>query len=167
MAIDGTASGAVPRLGATAVCHLMGGMTMNALIAGVLVLWLAVVLLLGALGTFERPPGTPPVPILIGVVGPLVVFIAAYWGWANFRAFWRSTFPWRRRSRSGGLAGSDFSLYMRTGCCQASSPGRPDWATSQSASPRRGSPTPSSADPALQPAASSWPGIFSGSWTLS
>jgi hypothetical protein len=54
-------------------------MTMNALITGVLVLWLAVVLLLGALGAIERPPGTPPIPIFIAAVGPLVVFLAAYW----------------------------------------------------------------------------------------
>ena len=60
---------------------------MKALVRGVLVLWLAVVFLLGAVGAFERPPGTPPIPILIGAVGPLVVFLAAYWGSARFRAF--------------------------------------------------------------------------------
>jgi hypothetical protein len=41
----------------------------------------------GAVGAFERPPGTPPVPILIGAVGPLVVFLAGYWGSPRFRAF--------------------------------------------------------------------------------
>jgi hypothetical protein len=46
-----------------------------------------VVFVLDALGTFERPPGTPPVPILIGVTAPLMVFLVAYWGSARFRAF--------------------------------------------------------------------------------
>jgi hypothetical protein len=60
---------------------------MKSMITGVLVLWLVVVFLLGAVGAFERPPGAPPIPILIGAVGPLVVFLAAYWGSARFRAF--------------------------------------------------------------------------------
>jgi hypothetical protein len=60
---------------------------MKSVIRGVLVLWLVAVFLVGAVGMFERPPGTPPIPILIGAVGPLVVFLAAYWGSARFRAF--------------------------------------------------------------------------------
>jgi hypothetical protein len=43
--------------------------------------------MLGAAGVFERPPGTLPIPILIGAVVPLIVFFAAYWGSAAFRAF--------------------------------------------------------------------------------
>jgi hypothetical protein len=53
----------------------------------VLAFWLVVVLLLGAAGAFVRPPGTPPLPILIGVTAPLAVFLAAYWGWAAFREY--------------------------------------------------------------------------------
>ncbi len=60
---------------------------MRTIIGVVLVVWLAAVLLLGAVGTFTRPPGTPPVPILLGVTGPLVVFLAAYWSSVRFRAF--------------------------------------------------------------------------------
>jgi hypothetical protein len=60
---------------------------MKSVIRGVLVLWLVAVFLVGAVGMFERPPGTPPIPILIGAAGPLVVFLAAYWGSARFRAF--------------------------------------------------------------------------------
>jgi hypothetical protein len=60
---------------------------MKSVIRGVLVLWLVAVFLVGAVGMFERPPGTPPIPILIGTVGPLIVFLAAYWGSARFRAF--------------------------------------------------------------------------------
>jgi hypothetical protein len=59
---------------------------MKTLVTAVLALWLVVIFLLGAAGTFERPPGTTPTPILIGAVGPLVVFLAAYWGSPRFRA---------------------------------------------------------------------------------
>ena len=59
---------------------------------------------LGALGPFDLPPVTPPISSFIAVVGPLVVFLAAYWGSARFvPSFWRSTVPWRRRSRLFGL----------------------------------------------------------------
>jgi hypothetical protein len=64
---------------------------MRPIIGGVLALWLVVVLLLGAAGAFVRPPGTPPLPILIGVAAPLAVFLTAYWGSAAFRAYVRST----------------------------------------------------------------------------
>jgi hypothetical protein len=46
-----------------------------------------VVIFLGANGTFVRPPNEPPLPILIGVLGPLVAFGAAYLGWGAFRSF--------------------------------------------------------------------------------
>jgi hypothetical protein len=39
------------------------------------------------LGAIERPPGTPPIPFFIAAVGPLIVFLAAYWGSPRFRAF--------------------------------------------------------------------------------
>ena len=60
---------------------------MRPIIVGVLALWLAVVFLLGAAGAFVRPPGTPPLPILIGATAPLVVFLAADWGSAAFHAY--------------------------------------------------------------------------------
>ena len=60
---------------------------MKPIVGVVLVLWLVVVLLLGAVGAFARPPGTPPIPIFLGATVPLVVFLAAYWGSARFRAF--------------------------------------------------------------------------------
>jgi hypothetical protein len=91
---------------------------MTALIAGVLVLWLVVVFLLGAVGAFERPPGTPPVPILIGAVGPLVVFLAAYWGSARFRGCLPGRPDWATprsasRTRSISTAGT---CNIREGC---------------------------------------------------
>ena len=46
--------------------------------AGVLVVWLALVLELGANGSFVRRPGSIPLPIIIGVIAPLIVFFAAF-----------------------------------------------------------------------------------------
>jgi hypothetical protein len=61
--------------------------TMRSLIAGVLASWLVLVLLLGASGAFVRPPGMPPVPIMIGVMAPIVLFLLAFWRSASFRAY--------------------------------------------------------------------------------
>ncbi len=60
---------------------------MKTIVGIMLALWLAAILILGAVGAFPRPPGTPPIPILLGAVVPVLVFLAAYWGWARFRAF--------------------------------------------------------------------------------
>lgn len=48
------------------------------LVAAVLVVWFSTVLALGASGAFERPPGSPPLPIFIGFLLPLLVFLAAF-----------------------------------------------------------------------------------------
>jgi hypothetical protein len=60
---------------------------MKPLIFGLLAVWFGLVFFFGANGAFVRPPGVPPIPILIGVLLPLVVFVSAYWGSATFRAF--------------------------------------------------------------------------------
>ncbi len=60
---------------------------MRTIIGVVLVVWLAAVFLLSAAGVFLRPAGTAPIPILLGVAVPLVVFLVAYWSSARFRAF--------------------------------------------------------------------------------
>ncbi len=60
---------------------------MRTIVGVVLAVWLAVIFLLGALGAFPRPPGTAPIPILIGVLAPLIVFLVAYGISARFRAF--------------------------------------------------------------------------------
>jgi len=60
---------------------------MKPFVAVVLGLWLAVVLLLGAGGAFVSPPGTPPLPIAIGVAVPVTAFLAAFWLSAAFRSF--------------------------------------------------------------------------------
>ena len=53
----------------------------------VLACWLVIVLVLGARGAFVVPAGTPPYPIAIGVVAPLLVFLAAVWVSSAFRSF--------------------------------------------------------------------------------
>ncbi len=53
----------------------------------VLVIWLALVFLLGAVGAFVRPRGTLPLPILIGVMAPIIAFLAAFWVSRAFREF--------------------------------------------------------------------------------
>jgi hypothetical protein len=60
---------------------------MKPIIASVLGLWFVAVLLLGAGGVMARPPGTPPVPIVIAVTTPVVAFLVAYRGWPAFRAY--------------------------------------------------------------------------------
>jgi hypothetical protein len=63
------------------------------LIAGVLAVWLVLVLVLGGAGVIARPPGTPPIPILIGAVGPVMLFLAACGLWPAFRASVQSLDP--------------------------------------------------------------------------
>ncbi len=46
--------------------------------AGALVVWLALVLELGANGAFVRRPGSIPIQIIIGVIAPIIVFLAAF-----------------------------------------------------------------------------------------
>lgn len=46
--------------------------------AVVLAVWFTLVFLSGAAGAFVTPPGTPPLPILVGVTLPVIVFLAAY-----------------------------------------------------------------------------------------
>ncbi len=60
---------------------------MRPIIVGVLALWFVVVFLLGADGAIARPPGTPPLPILIAVTAPVLVFLGAYRGSPAFRAY--------------------------------------------------------------------------------
>jgi hypothetical protein len=50
-----------------------------ALVVGVvLALWLVTVFILGAKGVFPTPPGTVPIPIIIGITAPIIVFLAAF-----------------------------------------------------------------------------------------
>lgn len=56
-------------------------------VAIALTLWLGLVVVFGASGTFVRAPGALPLPILIGVVAPLVVFLAMFGASPKFRNF--------------------------------------------------------------------------------
>jgi hypothetical protein len=53
----------------------------------VLAVWLALIVVLGATRALTVAPGTPPYPIAIAVVAPLVVFLTALWLSAAFRSF--------------------------------------------------------------------------------
>lgn len=50
-------------------------------------LWLGLVSFLASQGAFVGSADSPPLPIFFGVAIPLMVFFAAYFGWAAFRAF--------------------------------------------------------------------------------
>jgi hypothetical protein len=52
-----------------------------------LTVWLLLVVFLGSAGVFVGPPGTPPLPIAIGVAAPLLLFFAWLWLSRPFREF--------------------------------------------------------------------------------
>lgn len=52
--------------------------TAKTITGGALIAWLALVFVLGANGSFARPPGSVPVPIIVGVLAPIIVFLAAF-----------------------------------------------------------------------------------------
>lgn len=68
---------AVPSASAQPRSPIVPSATMVA--AAVLVVWLALVFLLGAGGAFVTPPRALPLPILIGVTVPIIVFLAGFW----------------------------------------------------------------------------------------
>jgi hypothetical protein len=49
--------------------------------------WLLLVFLLGAGEVLVTPSGTPPLPLLIAVVAPVIAFLAAAWASVRFREF--------------------------------------------------------------------------------
>lgn len=59
--------------------------TVKAVVAAVLAVWFAIVVVLGVRHGFANPPGSPPLPILLGVLGPLAVFFALLRGSPRFR----------------------------------------------------------------------------------
>jgi hypothetical protein len=54
---------------------------------GLLAVWLANVFVLGAMGALVRAPGEPPIPIGIGVLTPIIVFLFAFRLSGAFRSF--------------------------------------------------------------------------------
>lgn len=63
---------------------------MRAIVASVLAVWFVVVFVLGGLGAIARPPGMPPIPILIAASGPVFLFVVTYRIWPAFRQYVRS-----------------------------------------------------------------------------
>jgi hypothetical protein len=47
-------------------------------VGGALAIWLITVFILGVRGVFPTPPGTVPVPIIIGITAPIIVFLVAF-----------------------------------------------------------------------------------------
>ncbi len=60
---------------------------MTTIVWVVLLLWLALALVLGANETYVRAPGALPIPIVIGVLTPILVFLIAFWAAGSFRDF--------------------------------------------------------------------------------
>lgn len=67
--------------------HTQNKSQVTTLVFVALMLWLALVFSLSARGSFVRPPGAWPLPILIGVTAPLLVFFTAFRVWHDFRNF--------------------------------------------------------------------------------
>ena len=59
----------------------------RSLVAFFFAAWLALVLILGARGAFVGQPGAPPLALLIGLVGPLTLFLVGYQTVRPFRDF--------------------------------------------------------------------------------
>jgi hypothetical protein len=57
------------------------------LVVGTLATWFVLVFFLGTRESFVRAPGAWPLPILIGVTAPLLIFLAAFWALGAFRNF--------------------------------------------------------------------------------
>jgi hypothetical protein len=57
------------------------------IVGAVLLLWLVLALILGANEAFVREPGVLPLPILAGVLVPILVFLVAFWTSGSFHDF--------------------------------------------------------------------------------
>jgi hypothetical protein len=65
----------------------VGNSNVRSVVLATLALWLGLVCFLGAHGTFAGRPGSPPLPIFLGLAIPLAVFFTAYLRWPAFRTF--------------------------------------------------------------------------------
>jgi hypothetical protein len=59
----------------------------KAVAGALLLLWLMVVLILGADDAFSRGPGAVPLPILAGLLTPIIIFLIAFWTVGPFHNF--------------------------------------------------------------------------------
>ena len=74
---------------------------------GLIAAWFAASLLVSALGLLQRPPGQPPIPLLLAVLTPIAVFSIWYASSRPFREFVLSlnprTLTFVQAERIGGL----------------------------------------------------------------
>src|SRR6266436_6542510 len=61
--------------------------SVRSVVIAALALWFGLVFFLGAQGAFVTNPGSPPLPIFLGLAIPLSLFLAAYFGSSPFRDF--------------------------------------------------------------------------------
>jgi hypothetical protein len=61
--------------------------SLTPIIAVVLAVWLGLVFILGSRGAFVRPPGTPPLPLLLGALVPIIVFLTAFRMLRDFKEY--------------------------------------------------------------------------------
>ena len=59
----------------------------KAIVGAVLLLWLVLTVILGSNDAFIRAPGALPLPILTGLLTPILVFLVAFWTVGSFRDF--------------------------------------------------------------------------------
>ena len=57
------------------------------IVGAVLLLWFLLALILGANETYVRAPGALPLPIMVAVLTPILVFLIAFWTIGAFRNF--------------------------------------------------------------------------------
>ncbi len=57
------------------------------LVAAILAVWFLIVLVLGAEGVFESAPGNQPLPVLVAVLAPVLLFVLAYRTVPDVRAY--------------------------------------------------------------------------------
>ncbi len=60
------------------------------IVGAVVLLWLLLAFTLGANDAFAREPGAPPLPILVGFLTPILIFLVAFWTVGPFRDFMMS-----------------------------------------------------------------------------
>lgn len=57
----------------------------NFVVAAALAIWLALILILGAIGVFDTPESALPLPLLLAVMMPILIFLALFRAVAGFR----------------------------------------------------------------------------------
>src|SRR5437763_13014030 len=61
--------------------------SVRSVVIAALALWFGLVFFLGTQGAFVTNPGSPPLPIFLGLAIPLSLFIATFFGWTPFIVF--------------------------------------------------------------------------------